>query len=37
MTYVALVIPVVLAYVAYVWWAMDRKKMSVEDTVGEAY
>ena len=32
MTYVALGIPFVLAYVAYVWWAMDRGKMTIEDT-----
>ncbi len=32
MTYVALAIPFVLAYVAYVWWAMDRTKMKIEDT-----
>ncbi|WP_028584166.1 cytochrome d ubiquinol oxidase subunit II [Desulfogranum mediterraneum] len=32
MTYVALAIPVVLAYVSYVWRAMDRGKMKIEDT-----
>ncbi len=26
MSYVSLVIPVVLAYIAYAWWSMDRKK-----------
>ena len=34
MTWVALAIPVVLAYVAYVWWLMDRKKMSVAEVTG---
>jgi cytochrome d ubiquinol oxidase subunit II len=37
MTWVALLIPVVLAYVAYVWWSMDSKKMSAADVRGEAY
>jgi len=37
MTWVALLIPFVLAYVAYVWWSMDSKKMSVADVQGEAY
>jgi len=32
MTYVALGIPFVLAYVAYVWWLMNRGKMKIEDT-----
>ncbi len=32
MTYVALGIPFVLAYVAYVWWAMNRSKIKIEDT-----
>ncbi|MDD2463921.1 MAG: cytochrome d ubiquinol oxidase subunit II [Desulfobulbus sp.] len=32
MTYVALGIPVVLAYIAYVWWAMNRTKIKIEDT-----
>ena len=32
MTYVALGIPFVLAYVAYVWWAMNRNKIKIEDT-----
>ncbi len=32
MTYVALGIPFVLAYIVYVWWLMDRKKMKIEDT-----
>lgn len=34
MTYVALVIPVVLAYVAYVWRQMDARKISVDDIEG---
>ena len=34
MTWVALAIPFVLAYVAYVWWAMDRKKISMDDLQG---
>ncbi|HHD63171.1 MAG TPA: cytochrome d ubiquinol oxidase subunit II [Desulfobulbaceae bacterium] len=34
MTWVALLIPVVLAYVVYVWWSMDRKKMSVAEVSG---
>jgi len=34
MTWVALAIPFVLAYVAYVWWAMDRKKISMDDIRG---
>ena len=29
---VALGIPFVLAYVAYVWWAMNRTKIKIEDT-----
>jgi cytochrome d ubiquinol oxidase subunit II len=32
MTYVALGIPFVLAYIAYVWWAMNRTKIKIEDT-----
>lgn len=31
MTYVALGIPFVLAYIAYVWWSMDKGKIRVED------
>ncbi len=34
MTYVALAIPVVLAYVAYVWRLMDARKISTEDISG---
>lgn len=36
MTYVALGIPFVLAYIAYVWWSMDRGKISLEDTSDRA-
>ena len=32
MTYVALTIPFVLAYIAYVWWSMDKGKIRMEDT-----
>lgn len=32
MTYVAIAIPFVLAYVIYVWWAMNRSKIKIEDT-----
>ncbi len=32
MTYVALSIPFVLAYIVYVWWAMNRSKIKIEDT-----
>jgi cytochrome d ubiquinol oxidase subunit II len=35
MTYVALVIPFVLAYIAYVWKLMDSKKMGVNDVTGD--
>jgi cytochrome d ubiquinol oxidase subunit II len=34
MTWVAVGIPFVLAYVAYVWWSLDRKKMSVAEVTG---
>jgi cytochrome bd ubiquinol oxidase subunit II len=38
MTYVALVIPFVLAYVAYVWKLMNAKKLNVDDvSSGKAY
>jgi len=37
MTYVALVIPLVLAYVAYVWWAMNRTRITVDEVKNEAY
>ncbi len=35
MTYVAMIIPVVLAYIAYVWYLMDAKKLSVDDVTGK--
>ncbi len=31
MTYVAMVIPVVLCYIAYVWYLMDRKRLGPDD------
>jgi cytochrome d ubiquinol oxidase subunit II len=31
MTYVALVIPFVLGYIAYVWYLMDNRKIGAED------
>ncbi len=31
MTWVALAIPFILGYVAYVWWALDRKKTSLAE------
>ena len=34
MTWVALGIPFVLAYVAYVWRALDKKKMTVAEVTG---
>ncbi len=34
MTWVALAIPVVLAYIVYVWWSMDRGKISIKDVRG---
>ncbi|BCO10597.1 cytochrome d ubiquinol oxidase subunit II [Desulfolithobacter dissulfuricans] len=37
MTYVAIAIPFVLAYVAYVWWAMDRTKLTADEVQSEAY
>jgi cytochrome d ubiquinol oxidase subunit II len=41
MTWVAVAIPFVLAYVVYVWWAMDSKKLSVAELsnpdAGELY
>ena len=35
MTYVALIIPGVLAYIAYVWRAMDSKKLTAAEITGE--
>jgi cytochrome d ubiquinol oxidase subunit II len=37
MTYVAITIPFVLAYVAFVWWSMDKKKMTVEEVADHGY
>jgi cytochrome d ubiquinol oxidase subunit II len=38
MTYVALAIPVLLAYIAYLWKQMDSKKLTVDEVMdGEAY
>ena len=34
MTWVALAIPFVLAYVAYVWWSLDKTKMTVAEVTG---
>ncbi len=35
MTYVAMVIPVVLAYIAWVWYLMDRGKIKAEDVTAQ--
>ncbi len=35
MTYVAMVIPVVLAYIAWVWYLMDRGKLKAEDVTAQ--
>ncbi len=35
MTYVAMIIPFVVAYIAYVWKQMDARKLSVEDITGK--
>jgi cytochrome d ubiquinol oxidase subunit II len=38
MTYVALAIPLVLAYIFYVWRAMDSRKISAAEATGyDAY
>ena len=37
MTYVAIAIPFVLAYVAYVWWAMDREKLTADEVADHGY
>ncbi len=34
MAYVSLLIPFVLAYIAYAWWQMDRKKIDREEIEG---
>lgn len=31
MSYVSIVIPFVLGYIAYVWWSMDKKKLTPEE------
>ena len=31
MSYVSIVIPFVLGYIAYVWWSMDHKKLTAEE------
>jgi cytochrome d ubiquinol oxidase subunit II len=36
MSYVALVIPLVLAYIAYVWWRMDSRKLSSQELVADS-
>ncbi len=35
MSYVALMIPLVLAYISYVWWAMDAQKLTAEEVTGD--
>ncbi len=35
MSYVALIIPLVVAYIAYVWWAMDSRKLTAGEVSGE--
>ncbi len=35
MSYVALLVPLVLAYIAYVWKLMDAKKISAEEVAGD--
>lgn len=35
MTWVALIIPFVLAYISYVWYLMDSRKLSIDDISGE--
>lgn len=36
MSYVALTIPLVLAYIAYVWWQMDARKLSSEEVMADS-
>lgn len=31
MSYVSLLVPFVLAYIAYAWWSMDKKKITLEE------
>jgi len=35
MSYVAIAVPFVLAYIAYVWRLMDARKLTVDDLQGE--
>jgi cytochrome d ubiquinol oxidase subunit II len=37
MTYVAIAIPFVLAYIAYVWRAMDKEKITAEEVASHGY
>jgi len=37
MTYVAMVIPFVIAYVAYVWRAMNKEKLTAEEVADHGY
>ena len=36
MTYVAMTIPFVLAYVVYVWWAMDNRKLTADEIASDS-
>jgi len=36
MTYVAMTIPFVLAYIAYVWWAMDSSKLTADEVARDS-
>jgi len=36
MSYVALAIPLVLAYIAYVWWRMDARKLSSKEVMADS-
>ena len=35
MSYVALMIPLVLAYIVYVWYLMDARKISASEVTGD--
>ena len=35
MSYVALIIPLVLGYIAYVWWRMDARKLSSDEIMAD--
>ena len=37
MSVVSLIVPFVIAYIAYVWRIMDKKKITKEDLKEEAY